>query len=161
MKLDLRTNAADWVSEASRLMGLGPVLVTMGAVLMLVLAVFSVNDLMRATQQKAKSAELPEFTLKKQPVPKGVYEDYAATLSRLSPHVQVATEKNGIRIQIMSPEHYSEFMYVLNSIQGVAENVVWQAEEICLAGCAGKASEALVNGVIERVEVKLRGATND
>ena len=75
--------------------------------------------------------------------------------------MQVATEKNGIRIQTMSAEHYSEFMYVLNSVQGVAENVVWQAEEICLAGCAGKASEALVKGVVERVEVKLRGATND
>mgnify|MGYP006204402113 CR=1 FL=1 len=72
MKLDLKTNAADWISEASRLMGLGPVLVTMGAVLMLVLAVFSVNDLMYATQQKTRSAELPEFTLKKLPVGTGV-----------------------------------------------------------------------------------------
>jgi hypothetical protein len=161
VKLDLKNNAADWVSEASRLMGLGPVLVTMGAVLMLVLAVFSVIDLMQATQQKAKSAELPEFTLKKSPVSKSVYEDYAATLSRLSPHVQVFTEKNGIQVQILSAEHYSEFMYVLNSIQGVADNVVWQAEEICLAGCAGKASEALVKGFVEQVEVKLRGAAND
>ena len=146
MKLDFRTNTAEWLSEASRLMGLGPVLVSMGAVLMLILAVFSVVDLMKTTQQKAKSAELPEFTLKRVPISKSVYEDYASTLMRLSPHVQVLTEKNGIRIQIASAEHYSEFMYVLNSIQGVAEGVVWKADEICLAGCSGKASEALVKG---------------
>lgn len=149
------------MSEASRLMGLGPVLVTMSAVLMLVLAIFSVVDLMKTLQEKATDAELPEFTLKRVPIARTVYEDYANTLSRLSPHVQVLTEKNGIRIQILSAEHYSEFMYVLNSIQGVADNVVWQAEEICLAGCPGKASEALVKGVTERVEVKLRGAKND
>lgn len=99
--------------------------------------------------------------MKKVPVGMAVYSDYARVLSRLSPDVQVTADRSGIRIEIVDAAHYAEFMYVLNSIQGVSKDVVWHAEEICLAGCAGKASLALVKGMTEKVEVKLRGQDNE
>lgn len=157
MKFDLKQNKALWINEASRLLGLAPVFILMCAVVMVILAVFSVTDLVRAAGEEKKSLELPEFTLKKTPVGKAVYNDYARVLARLSPGVQVFADKDGIRIEIADAVNYAEFMYVLNSVQGVSKDVVWHAEEICLAGCAGKASKALVKGVTERVEVKLRG----
>lgn len=157
MKLDLKNNTSLWATEASRLLGVAPVFAMMGAVLMLILAVFSVKDILNANQTEKKSAELPQFTLKREPVGKAVYEDYATVLARLSADVRVEVERNGLRINIADPGKYAEFMYVLNSIQGVSKDVIWQAEEICLAGCSGAASYAVVKGVVEKVEVKLRG----
>lgn len=161
MKVDLKNNTALWVTEASRLLGLAPVFTMMCAVVMVILAVFSVNELLRAAEVEKKSQELPEFSLKRVPVGMAVYSDYARVLSRLSPDVQVTADRSGIRIEIVDAAHYAEFMYVLNSIQGVSKDVVWHAEEICLAGCAGKASLALVKGMTEKVEVKLRGQDNE
>jgi hypothetical protein len=157
VKLDLKNNSAVWITEASRLMGLAPMFAMMCAVVMLVLAVFSVNDLLQATGTEKKSQELPEFSLKKVPVGKAVYEDYARVLGRLSPDVRVVANRDSIRIEIADPSKYAEFMYVLNSIQGVSKDVVWHADEICLAGCTGSASLATVKGMTEKVEVKLRG----
>lgn len=161
MKLDLKNNSAVWITEASRLMGLAPVFAMMCAVVMLILAVFSVNDLLQATETEKKSQELPEFSLKKVPVGKAVYEDYARVLGRLSPDVRVVANRDSIRIEIADPSKYAEFMYVLNSIQGVSKDVVWHADEICLAGCTGSASLATVKGMTEKVEVKLRGQDDE
>ncbi|MCR2745071.1 hypothetical protein [Limnobacter parvus] len=161
MRLDFKTDASMLMTEVSRMLGLAPILTMMIAVLMLVLAIFSVQDLLVETQKEKKSMELPAFTLKKLPVGKKVYEDYSVVLGRLSPHVTVAAEKDGLRIDITDPARYAEFMYVLNSVQGVSKDVVWKAKEICLAGCAGKASTALVTGIVEKVEVKLRGQENE
>lgn len=157
MKLDLKNNSSLWVAEASRLMGLAPVFAMMCAVIMVILAAFSVNDFLRANEIERKSQELPEFTLKRVPVGKLVYEDYARVLSRLSPDVQVLANRDSIKIDIADPSKYAEFMYVLNSVQGISKDVVWHAEEICLAGCSGQASMAIVKGMTEKVEVKLRG----
>ena len=151
MKLDLKNNSTLWITEASRLMGLAPVFAMMCAVVMVILAAFSVNEIER------KSQELPEFTLKRVPVGKVVYEDYARVLARLSPDVRVVANRDSIKIDIADPSKYAEFMYVLNSIQGISKDVVWHAEEICLAGCAGQASLAIAKGMTEKVEVKLRG----
>jgi hypothetical protein len=161
MRLDFKTDASMLMTEVSRMLGLAPILTMMIAVVMLVLAIFSVQDLLVETRKEQKSMELPAFALKKLPVGKKVYEDYAAVLGRLSPHVMVAGEKDGLRIDISDPAYYAEFMYVLNSVQGVSKDVVWKAKEICLAGCSGKASTALVTGIIEKVEVKLRGQENE
>lgn len=161
MRLDFKTDASMLMTEVSRMLGLAPILTMMIAVMMLVLAIFSVQDLLVETQKEQKSMELPAFALKKLPVGKRVYEDYSAILGRLSPDVTVAAEKEGIRIEIADPAKYAEFMYVLNSVQGVSKDVVWKAKEICLAGCSGKASTALVTGIIEKVEVKLRGQENE
>ena len=57
MKLDLKNNSALWVAEASRLMGLAPVFAMMCAVVMVILAAFSVNDFLRATEMERKSQE--------------------------------------------------------------------------------------------------------
>ena len=77
MKLDLKNNSTLWITEASRLMGLAPVFAMMCAVVMVILAAFSVNDFLRTNEIERKSQELPEFTLKRVPVGKVVYEDYA------------------------------------------------------------------------------------
>lgn len=161
MKLDLKSNSSMWVAEASRLLGLAPVFTMMCAVLMLVLAVFSVNDLLKASETERKSEELPEFSLKQLPVGRVVYEEYAAILGRLSPDVQVVANRDSIRIEIADPAKFAEFMYVLNSVQGLSKDVVWKADEICLAGCSGKASQAVIKGITEKVEVKLRGQGNE
>lgn len=161
MKLDLKNNSTLWITEASRLMGLAPVFAMMCAVFMVILAAFSVSDFLRATDTERKSQELPEFTLKRVPVGKMVYEDYARVLARLSPDVQVVANPDSIRIDITDPANYAEFMYVLNSVQGISKNVVWHAEEICLAGCSGQASLAIVKGMTEKVEVKLRGKSDE
>lgn len=161
MRLDFKTDASMLMTEVSRMLGLAPILTMMVAVMMLVLAIFSVQDLLLETRKEQKSMELPAFALKKLPVGKKVYEDYSVILGRLSPFVTVAAEKDGIRIDIADPAKYAEFMYVLNSVQGISKDVVWKAQEICLAGCSGKASTALVTGIIEKVEVKLRGQENE
>lgn len=161
MKLDFKTDSSLLMTELSRMLGLAPVFTMMIAAVMLVLAVFSIQDLLTETQKQKKSMELPAFTLKTLPVSKKIYEDYAVVLSRLSPHVKVSAEKDGIRIAINDAARYAEFMFVLNSVQGVSKDVVWQAKEICLAECGGSASTALVNGITEKVEVKLRGPENE
>lgn len=157
MKLDFKSNSRLWIMEASRLMGVAPVITMMSALFMLILAVFSVKDLMSASDAERKSQDLPEFTLKRLPVGKAVYDEYASVLSRLSPDVQVNASRDGIRIEIADASKYAEFMYVLNSIQGISKDVIWRADEICLAGCSGLASQAVVKGLTEKVEVKLRG----
>lgn len=55
MKVDLKNNTALWVTEASRLLGLAPVFTMMCAVVMVILAVFSVNDLLRAAEVEKKA----------------------------------------------------------------------------------------------------------
>lgn len=49
MKLDLKNNSTLWITEASRLMGLAPVFAMMCAVIMVILAAFSVNDFLRTS----------------------------------------------------------------------------------------------------------------
>lgn len=161
MKLDFKTDSSLLMTEVSRMLGLAPVFTMMVAIIMLVLVVFSVQGFLTETQKEKKSMELPTFTLKKLPVGKKIYEDYAVVLARLSPHVKVTAEKDGIRIGITDAAKYAEFMFVLNSVQGVSKDVVWQAKEICLAECGGSASTALVSGITEKVEVKLRGLENE
>ncbi|MEQ9107953.1 MAG: hypothetical protein RLO04_10845 [Limnobacter sp.] len=161
MKLDFKTDSSLLMTEVSRMLGLAPVFTMMVAIIMLVLVVFSVQGFLTETQKEKKSMELPAFTLKKSPVGKKVYEDYSVVLARLSPHVKVTAEKEGIRIGISDPARYAEFMFVLNSVQGVSKDVVWKAKEICLVECAGSASSALISGIIEKVEVKLRGPENE
>jgi hypothetical protein len=161
MKLDFKTDSSLLMTEVSRMLGLAPIFTMMVAVVMLILAVFSIQEFLTETQKEKKSLELPNFTLKKSPVGKKVYDDYSVVLARLSPHVKVTAEKGGILIGISDPARYAEFMFVLNSVQGVSKDVVWTAKEICLAECAGSASSALVSGVTEKVEVKLRGPENE
>lgn len=161
MKIDLRNNTTLLLAEAVRLIGLAPVFAMMSAVVMLVLAVFSVDDMLRVTKSEKIGSTLPEFTLRKLPVTASVYEEYARVLGRLSPDVQVRSDSEGIRIEIADANKYAEFMYVLNSVQGLSKGVVWQASEICLAGCSGGASSAIVKGMTETIEVKLRGNINE
>ena len=157
MKLDVKHNSALWLTEASRLMGLAPVFSMMCAMIMVILSVHSVIDVIRVAELERKSQELPEFTLKRVPVGAAVYEEYAQVLSRLSPDVKVLGSREGIKIDVADSSKYAEFMYVLNSVQGLSKDVVWHAEEICLAGCSGLGSQALVKGTTEKIEVKLRG----
>lgn len=161
MKLDFKTDSSLLMTEVSRMLGLAPIFTMIVAIIMLVLAVFSIQDFLIETQKEKKSMELPTFTLEKSPVSEKVYEDYSVILARLSPHVKVTAEKEGIRIGITDLAKYTEFMFVLNSVQGVSKDVVWKAKEICLAECVGSASSALVSGIIEKVEVKLRGPENE
>lgn len=161
MKLDFKTDSSLLMTEVSRMLGLAPIFTMIVAIIMLVLAVFSIQDFLIETQKEKKSMELPTFTLKKSPVSEKVYEDYSVILARLSPHVKVTAEKEGIRIGITDLAKYTEFMFVLNSVQGISKDVVWKAKEVCLAECAGNASSALVSGIIEKVEVKLRGPENE
>ena len=162
MKLDFKGDASLFATEISRLLGIAPILMMMGAVMMLIVAVFTVQDFVKEGGKEKRSMELPQFSLKKLPAGKKIYEDFAVVLGRLSPDVSVKVEKEGLRISITDAGKYPEFMYVLNSIQGVSENVVWSAKEICLAACGGgAASFALINGYTEKVEVKLRGKGNE
>lgn len=161
MKLDFKTDTSLLLTEVSRMLGLAPIFTMAVAAVALVLVVFSIQDFVAETQKEKKSMELPTFILKKSPVGKKVYDEYSATLARLSNQVNVSPEKDGIRISIKDPAHYAEFMFVLNSVQGVSKDMIWTAKEICLVDCAGSASTALVSGVIEKVEVKLRGPENE
>ncbi|NJM31889.1 MAG: hypothetical protein HC848_02065 [Limnobacter sp.] len=47
-------------------------------------------------------------------------------------------------------------MYVLNSVQGVKEGIVWEASEICLMKCQNASSKALLKGFVEQVNVEIR-----
>lgn len=161
MKLDVKHNGTQWLTEASRLMGLAPVFSMMCAMIMVVLSVHSVIDVIRVAGLERKSQDLPEFSLKSIPVGEVVYEEYAQVLSKLSPDVKVLGSRDGIKIDIADSSKYAEFMYVLNSVQGLSKDVIWHAEEICLAGCSGQGSQALVKGTTEKVEVKLRGQSNE
>ncbi|HEY1057506.1 MAG TPA: hypothetical protein VGE55_02110 [Limnobacter sp.] len=161
MKLDLKNDTSLLLTEVTRLMGLAPLLMMSAAVLMLIVTVFAVKDFVQQEQKEKRSAELPQFKLVTQSVPKKLYDEYAAVLARLSPVVRVEALKDGLEISIQNEGSYPEFMFVLNSIQGVSKNVIWRAEEICLAGCQGKASVAIVKGLTEKVQVKLRGTDHE
>jgi hypothetical protein len=157
IKFDVKNNSTLWITEVSRLLGVAPVFAMMCAVVMLILAVFALGDLVQSRGIQKKSQELPEFNLKVVPVTKAVYEDYAKVLGRLSPDVRVSASNDSIKIEIADASKYAEFMYVLSGVQGVSKDIVWRAEEICLAGCAGQASLAVIKGMTEKVEVTLRG----
>jgi hypothetical protein len=161
MKLDLTHDKALLWNEITRLLGLAPLLVMIAAVVMLVVTVFAVKDFVHEERQHKLSMQLPHFTVKTQPVGVKLYEEFAASLTRLSPTVDVKATKDGLEVSIKDPNHYPEFMFVLNSIQGLSKNAIWKADEICLAGCAGAASVAKIKGFTEKVEVRLRGEGNE
>ncbi len=161
MKLDLKNDSAYVFHEVSRLLGIAPLLTLLAAAFMLVMAIFTLKDFMYNRSEEAKSLQLPQFNIQSRPVSKKLYEDYAATLARLSPAVSVTANQDALLISISSQVHYPEFMYVLNSIQGVSKNVIWRADEICLAGCSGASATAKVKGLTESVEVSLRGNENE
>ena len=161
MKLDLKHGGSAMFTELSRLLGVAPMFTVAAAVLMLILTVLSVRDFVAAFDQEQKSLELPQFTISSQPVGKKLYEDYAAVLARLSPVVQVTATNDALQVRIENAQHYPEFMFVLNSIQGVSDKVIWRAQELCLAGCQGAAAFATVRGLTEKVDVKLRGMSDE
>ncbi|MCQ8897574.1 hypothetical protein NQT62_14120 [Limnobacter humi] len=161
MKLDLKTDASMLLNEVSRLLGLAPLMVMMAAVLMVVVTALAVKDFIKSEQTEKKNAELPQFKLLTEPVPASLYAEYAAVLQRLSPAVVVEASKDSLEISIAKEANFPEFMFVLNSIQGVSKKVIWKADDICLASCKGKASYAVVKGITEKVQVKLRGQGNE
>ncbi|HEX4843351.1 MAG TPA: hypothetical protein VFV57_06755, partial [Limnobacter sp.] len=87
MKLDLKDYSAPLVTEISRLLGVAPMLTMCAAVLMLVITTFAVRDFVANQQQEERSMRLPQFKIQSAPVPKSLYQEYAATLARLSPVV--------------------------------------------------------------------------
>ena len=157
MKLDFKNDASYLVNEITRLLGLAPLLMMIASVLMLVVSTFAVRDFVANKAQLRQATELPQFEIKVDPVGKRVYDNYAEVLGRLTRNVKVSSSVSGLKIEISDPNSYADFMFVLNSVQGVSKDVVWEAEEICLAGCAGAVSMALIKGVRETVSVKLRG----
>jgi len=161
MRLNFKHDGSAVITELSRLLGVAPMFTVAAAVLMLIISVLSVRDFVATLEQEKKSLELPQFSIASQPVPKKLYEDYAAVLSRLSPVVQVTTNNDSLLVRIENAEHYPEFMFVMNSIQGVSDKVIWRAQELCLAGCQGSAAFATVKGLTERVDVKLRGMDDE
>ncbi|HEX4917368.1 MAG TPA: hypothetical protein VFV43_05680, partial [Limnobacter sp.] len=120
-----------------------------------------VRDFVANQQQEERSMRLPQFKIQSAPVPKSLYQEYAATLARLSPVVQVSSSGDSLQVSIADASHYAEFMFVLNSIQGVSDRVIWRAQEICLAGCEGTAAKAVIKGLTESVDVTLRGENDD
>lgn len=161
MKLNLKYDSAFMATELSRLLGLAPLFTVAAAVFMLIIAMFSVRDFASSRENEQKSLELPQFSISSQPVGKKLYQDYAAVLARLSSVVDVSVTAEGLKVSIADPLHYPEFMFVMNSIQGVSDRVIWRAQEICLAGCQGSAAYAVVNGLSEKVDVQLRGVNNE
>lgn len=157
MKLNFKQDGAMITTELMRLLGVAPMFTLAAAVLMLIITTFSIRDFIVRQQAERKSLELPQFSISAKPVSKAVYEDYAKVLARLSANVEVTAVPEGLQIAIADAQYYPEFMFVLNSIQGVSEKVIWRAEEICLAGCKSGAASALVKGLTEKVNVKLRG----
>lgn len=157
MKLNLSASGIKVFEEVSRLMGLAPLIALTLAVLMTVLAVFAVKDFLYTNQEQTKTKENPKFEVAKSPVSAKAYENYAFVLQRISPGVKVQADKDKLVIESPTVETFPEFMFVLNSIQGLSNRVIWKAEEICLAGCQGAASKAIVTGFEEKVKVTLRG----
>lgn len=155
MTVKITSGASSLADEIARLMGLGPVLAFSVALLMLVLAIFSVKGFMAELKQDSKSKDVPEFKVKSTAVSTKAYENYAFVLQRLSPVVRVSAEKEKLQIEIQQAEAFPEFMYVLGNVQGLSDRVVWKADEICLAGCTGAASRAVIRGYEEKVNVTL------
>ncbi|HEX4879499.1 MAG TPA: hypothetical protein VFV39_06615 [Limnobacter sp.] len=161
MKLNMKYDGSMMATELSRLLGVAPMFTVAAAVLMLIITVFSVRDFVSTREQEQKSLELPQFSISSQPVGRKLYQDYAAVLSRLSPVVEVTVVNDALQVRIENAQHYPEFMFVMNSIQGVSDKVIWRAQEICLAGCQGAAAYATVKGLTEKVDVKLRGMNDE
>jgi hypothetical protein len=157
MKLNLNAGGVKMLEELSRFMGLAPMFALSLAVLMTVLAVFAVKDFVAVNAEQTKAKENPKFEVNKAPVSAKAYENYAFVLQRISQGVKVTADKDKLVIESPSADTFPEFMYVLNSIQGLSNKVIWKAEEICLAGCQGAASKAIVSGFEEKVKVTLRG----
>lgn len=157
MKLDFKNDSTAIFNEMGRLLGLAPVLLMMVATISLVVTVIKVGDFLSQKSRVAQLAELPRFEIKVSPVGESLYENYAQILSRLSTQVEVVGSAKGLKIRIAKAVDYPEFMFVLNSVQGISKDVVWKADEICLAHCTDGASVAVIKGVRETVSVKLKG----
>lgn len=143
--------------ELLKLQGVAPFIVLLCAVAMLAQAAYSVNLFMKEAQEVERNSRLPKFTLKSNPVGRKAYESYAEVLNRISPKVMVKGESKGLVVSINDANHYPEFMYVLNSVQGLSKRVIWQADSICLAKCEGAQGMAVIQGVEESIEVSLKG----
>lgn len=157
MKLDFKSDSSAISREITRLLGLAPLVLLMVATLSLVVTVIKVSDFFTKKNQVSQLAELPKFEIRVNPVDKNLYQNYASILSRLSTQVEVVGSDAGLKIRIAKPTEFPEFMFVLNSVQGLSKDVVWKADEICLASCSDGASVALIKGVRETVTVKLKG----
>ncbi|WP_288108054.1 hypothetical protein [Limnobacter sp.] len=157
MKLDFKNDSTMIFNEMGRLLGLAPVLLMMVATISLVATVVKVGDFLSQRSKVSQLAELPSFQINVNPVDQSLYESYARVLSRLSSQVEVTGSAKGLVIRIAKATDYPEFMYVLNSVQGISKDVVWKADEICLAKCTEGASVAIIKGVRETVSVKLKG----
>lgn len=158
--LKLTWHSKKVLDEASKLLGLAPVLSFGVAILVLILAVFALRDLWSVHQAEQKQAKQPQFKVQTVGVTQKAYENYAFVLQRLNPLIKVTADKESLLVEASQPELFAEFMMVLNSVQGLSNRVVWRAEEICLAGCNGAASRAVIKGTEEKVTVKL-GVEND
>lgn len=143
--------------ELLKLQGAAPFIVLLCALGMLAQAAYSVNDFMREAKEEERNARLPKFTLKTNPVGRKAYESYAEILNRISPNVVVKGDSRGLVVSINDANHYPEFMYVLNSVQGLSSRVIWRADSICLAKCEGNQGMAVIQGVEESIEVSLKG----
>ncbi|MDX1668441.1 MAG: hypothetical protein R3194_03395, partial [Limnobacter sp.] len=137
--------------------GLGILLVLLCAVGALVQATNSVNSFMKEAREEERKSTLPKFTLQTTPVGKATYEAYARVLGKISKQVAVKADHTGLIVSIHDVNHFPEFMYVLNSVQGLSQRVIWKAESICLAKCDGAKAIALIKGVEESIEVSLKG----
>lgn len=157
MKGNHKSLSGKMLLELLKLQGVAPFIALLCAVGMFAQAAYSVNLFMKEAQEEERNARLPKFTLKSNPVGRTAYESYAEILNRISPKVNVKGEAKGLVVSIGDANHYPEFMYVLNSIQGLSKRVIWRADSICLAKCEGAQGLAVIQGVEESIEVSLKG----
>lgn len=154
--LGFKNDSGKVASQMASLMGLAPILAVGLAIGMVVLTTSSIQGFFATKADSEQKGSLPKFVVNQRPVGLVAYERYAQVLDRLSKDISVKGTKEGINIVMSNAANYPEFMFILSSIQGLSNKVIWQADSICLGRCSGGAGSALVKGFEEGVSVSLR-----
>lgn len=81
--------------------------------------------------------------------------EYQATLEwfrRLHPDVKFDLPKEGgVRVYITDGAAHPDWVQALASLQSRDQDVVWEADELCVGRCGGSAAQAFVKGYRQKI----------
>ncbi|MFN7835431.1 MAG: hypothetical protein ACK5NY_06560 [Burkholderiaceae bacterium] len=148
MKLDWKLHWLALLKSLPANLGLLSPALLLVAVCMVVVATHSTRKLVSQIYSAASAQQSQSVEVRKIPLRALEYQSYVSSMRRLSPVVRFEQSRGGdaIEVSVDNADSYAEFMYALASLQSFSESVIWEAQEVCVAGCEGAASKAVIKG---------------
>ena len=155
MKLDLKQHWLPLIKSLPNNICLIPPALLIASVFMIVAATTSTRQLVAQLSTAVTTPQGKSIDLEKLPLKAVEYQSYLASMRRLSPVVRFEIPRGGdaIEVSVESADNYAEFIYALSTMQSYSDAVVWEATEICIAGCEGSAAKATIKGFKQRFTV--------